>query len=153
MQPGATELLNGIKNILFNVLLPELQTEQARAQAMYSSVLIEHLVARWEIEVPLLLDERAELRGLLTEALAVVGDEFGSRLREALAGSENTGGGPKAIDAQNERMRTLVPVIHRVLPVDGDDPRIMDLDAAIRAYIRNQHRRDEAIVQVGGLAW
>ena len=153
MQPGATELLNGIKHIIFNIFVPELQTEQARAQAMYASVLIEHLIARWEIEVPLLLEERAELRTLLTQALPVIADGLGPRVREALAGSESAGGGPKAIDGENERMRTLVPAIHRALPGQSDDPQIMELDGAIRAYIRNQHRRDKAFVQVGELAW
>jgi hypothetical protein len=153
MQPGATELLNGIKQIIFNIFVPELQTEQARAQAMYSSVLIEHLIARWELEVPLLLAERAELRTLLTQALPVVADELGPRVREALAGSESTSSGPKAIAAENERLRSLVPAIHRALPTQSELPQVMELDAAIRAYIRNQHRRDEAIVQVGELAW
>ncbi len=153
MRPGATDLLSGIKHIIFNIFVPELQSEQARAQAMYASVLIEHLIARWEIETPLLLEERAELRGLLTQALSVVADEFGPRVREALAGSESTGGGPTAIDAENERMRTLVPAIHRALSATTENPQIMELDAAIRAYIRNQHRRDKAFVQVGELAW
>jgi len=153
MRPGATELLNGIKNIIFNIFVPELQTEQARAQAMYSSVLIEHLIARWEIEVPLLLEERAELRPLLTQALGVVAEEFGLRIREALAAAENVGGGPKSIEAENERMRTLVPAIARALPLNPATPPLMELDAAIRSYIRNQHRRDEAMVLVGGLAW
>ena len=153
MQPGAAELLNGIKHIIFNIFLPELQTERARAQAMYSSVLIEHLIARWEIEVPLLLEERAELHALLTQALSVVGDVFGPRIHEALAASESATGGPQALAAENERMRTLVPVIHGTLRADGDNSEVMALDAAIRAYIRNQHRRDQAMVQVGGLAW
>lgn len=153
MQPGATELLNGIKHIIFNIFVPELQTEQARAQAMYSSVLIDHLIARWEIEVPLLLEERVELRMLLTQALPVVADEIGPRVREALDGSENTNGGPKAIDAENERMRSLVPAIHRALPTQSELPRALELEASIRAYIRNQHRRDQAMVQVGELAW
>jgi hypothetical protein len=153
MQPGATELLNGIKQIIFNIFVPELQTEQARAQAMYSSVLIEHLIARWEIEVPQLLEERAELRALLTQALAVVADEFGPRIREALAAAESGGGGPKSINAENERMRALVPAIARALPPDSAAHPMMELDAAIRSYIRNQHRRDQAMVLVGGLAW
>lgn len=152
MQPGATELLNGIKHIIFNIFLPELQTEQARGQAMYSSVLIEHLIARWEIEVPLLLEERGELRTLLTQARALVGNEFEARIDAALAVSESASGGPKAMDAENERMRTLVPAIARSLASDGAAP-VMKLDAAIRAYIRNQHRRDQAMVQVGELAW
>ena len=153
MQPGATELLNGLKHIIFDIFLPEMQTEQARAQAMYSSVLIEHLIARWEIEVPLLLEERAELRGLLTQALGVVGEEFGPRIREALATSESVAGGPKSIDAENERMRTLVPGIARALPPSGAAQAVWELDAVIRSYIRNQHRRDEAMVLVGELAW
>ena len=153
MQPGATELLNGIKNIIFNIFVPELQTEQARAQAMYSSVLIEHLIARWEIEVPLLLEERAELRALLTQAFGVVAEEFGARIWEVLGAAENTSGGPKSIDAENERMRTLVPAIARTLPPNSAAPPVMELDAAIRSYIRNQHRRDQAMVLVGGLAW
>lgn len=153
MQPGVTELLNGIKHIIFNIFVPELQTEQARAQAMYSSVLIEHLIARWEIEVPQLLEERAELGALLTQALGVVADEFGPRIQEALAAAQNVGGGPKSIDAENERMRTLVPAIARALPPSSTAPAVLELDAAIRSYIRNQHRRDAAIVLVGGLGW
>jgi hypothetical protein len=152
MQPGATELLNGIKHIIFDIFVPELQTEQARAQAMYSSVLIEHLIARWEIEVPLLLEERTELRALLTQALGVVAEEFGPRIREALTASESVGG-PKSIDRENECMRTLVPAIARALPPSSAAPPVLELDAAIRSYIRNQHRRDEAVVLVGGLAW
>ena len=153
MQPGATELLNGIKHIIFNIFVPELQTEQARAQAMYSSVLIEHLIARWEIEVPQLLEERAELRSLLTQALGVVADEFGPRIREALVAAESVSGGPKRIAAENEQMRTLVPAIARALPLSSAAQPVLELDAAIRSYVRNQHRRDEAMVLVGGLAW
>jgi hypothetical protein len=149
MQPGATEVLNGIKQNIFNILLPELQTEQARQQAMYSSLLLDHVIARWEIEGALLLEERAELRALLTQALTVVDDPG---IREALAGSSEAPSGPKALDAENDRMRRLLPALTRTLPADGGE-RVLELDAAIRAYIRNQHRRDQAIVQVGGLAW
>ena len=153
MQPGATELLNGIKHIIFNIFVPELQTEQARAQAMYSSVLIEHLIARWEIEVPQLLEERAELRSLRTPALGVVADEFGPRIREALVAAESVSGGPKRIAAENEQLRTLVPAIARALPLSSAAQPVLELDAAIRSYVRNQHRRDEAMVLIGGLAW
>ncbi|MBI1816332.1 MAG: hypothetical protein HYR72_15245 [Deltaproteobacteria bacterium] len=150
MQPGATELLIGIKNIIFNILLPELQSEQARGQVMYSSVLIDHLIARWEIEGPLLLEERAELRALLTQALAVLGDD--ARIDEALAAASDTVAGPRALAAANERMRTLVPALARALPPEGA-ARVQELAATIRAYIRNQHRRDQQLVAVGGLEW
>ena len=49
-------------------------------------------------------------------------------------------------------MRRLVPMLARLLPLTTDE-RVLELDAAIRAYIRNQHRRDQAIVQVGALGW
>lgn len=153
MRPGATELLIGIRQIIFDIFVPELQTEQARAQAMYSSVLIEHLIARWEIEVPLLLEEHTELRALLTQACGVVAEELGPRIREALAASEGVGGGPKSIDTENDRMRALVPAIADALPPSSAAAPVVELDAAIRSYIRNQHRRDQAMVLVGGLAW
>jgi hypothetical protein len=153
MQPGAIEVLNGVKNIILTILVPELQTEQARGQAMYSSLLIDHVIARWEIEGPLLLEERAELRALLTQAVGVLQGEFAPRLRAALAATESAPASPRALAAENDRMRTLVPAMARALPPDGDDECVMELDAAIRAYIRNQHRRDQAIVQVGALAW
>ncbi|MBI4517236.1 MAG: hypothetical protein HY699_15630 [Deltaproteobacteria bacterium] len=154
MQPDATAVLNGVKQIIFNILLPELQTEQARQQAMYTGLLLDHVIARWEIEGGLLLEERAELRALLTQALAVLGDggELGPRVRAALEGAAGSGASPRAMDTANERMRTLVPALARALPQDGGE-RILELDAAMRAYIRNQHRRDQQIVQVGGLAW
>ncbi len=153
MQPGAIEVLNGVKNIILNVFVPELQTEQARGQAMYSTLLIDHVIARWEIESPLLLEERGELRALLTQALSVLGEEFGPRLRAALEAAESASAGPRALAAENDRMRTLVPAMARALPASSDDERVMELDGALRTYIRNQHRRDQAIVQVGGLAW
>ena len=149
MQPGATEILNGVKNIILNTLLPELQTEQARQQAMYTSVLLDHLSARWDIEVPLLREEHAELRTLLAQAAAVIGDP---QLREAVAASVEVPAWPQALAGENERLRRLVPALTRALPPRAD-PRVLDLEAAIRAYLRNQHRRDEAIVQVGALGW
>jgi len=95
------------------------------------------------------IEEHAELRALLTQALTVIDDP---RLREALAGSTESPTGPKALAAENERMRRLVPMLARLLPLTTDE-RVLELDAAIRAYIRNQHRRDQAIVQVGALGW
>ena len=153
MQPGASEVVTGVKQIIFNVLLPELQTEQARQQAMYASLLLDHVVARWDLEAPLLLEERAELRALLTQALAG-GDPAGlaSRIREALDAAQLTTAGPRALDAENERMRSLVPALARAVWATTDE-RWLELDAAIRAYTRNQHRRDQQIVQVGAVAW
>jgi len=150
MRPDGPEVLNGIKQIIFNILLPELQTEQARAQAMYSTLLLDHVIARWEIEGGTLLEERAELRALLTQALTVFGTD--ERVRAALDGSLSPATSPRALDAENERMRSLVPALARELPHTGSEE-VLELDGAIRAYIRNQHRRDQQIVQVGGLAW
>ena len=150
MQPGVTELLTGIKNIIFNTLVPELQTPQARQEAMYSTILIEHLIARWEIEGALLIEEHNELRTLLTQALEVLGED--ASLREALDAASTMPPSPRALDAQNERMRSQVPAIARKLP-PTNEPRVLELDAAVRAYIRDQHRRDRQIVQVGELAW
>lgn len=150
MKPDAIEVINGIKQIIFNILLPELQSEQARGQVMYSAILLDHVIARLEIEPALLLEERAELRALLTRARAVLGDD--ARLGEALAASHEVPPSPRALDLANDRMRTLVPALARELPSNGGEA-VEELDAAIRAYIRNQHRRDQQIVQVGGLAW
>ena len=149
MQPGATELLNGIKGIIFNTLMPELQTEQARQQALYSCILLDHLSARWEIEVPQLQEEHAELRALLIQAVAVTDD---ARVRDALDGAGEATTAPGALAAANERMRRLIPALSRELPAEHRAA-VLELDAAIRAYIRNQHRRDQAVVQIGGLAW
>ena len=151
MQPGVTELLTGIKQTIVNALLPELQSEQARGQAMYTIVLIDHLIARWDIEGSLLLEERSELRAVLTQALDTLGED--PRLRGALEAARSDAAGPRALDAENERMRSLVPALARDLPAGSNDPRILELDAAIRRYIRQQHRRDQQIVQVGALGW
>ena len=150
MKPDAIEVINGIKQIIFNILLPELQSEQARGQVMYSAILLDHVIARLEIEPALLLEERAELRALLTQARAVLGDD--ARVREALAASHEVPPSPRALDLANDHMRTLVPALARELPGRSGEA-VEELDAAIRAYIRNQHRRDQQIVQVGGLAW
>ncbi len=52
----------------------------------------------------------------------------------------------------SERMRSLVPALARAVWGTTDEP-WLELDAAIRAYARNQHRRDRQIVQVGAVAW
>lgn len=151
MQPGANELLTGIKQTIVNALLPELQTEQARGQAMYTIVVIDHLIARWDIEGSQLLEEHAELRALLAQALDTLGED--TRLRDALDAAGSISSGPRALDAENERMRSLIPALARDLPAGSNDPRILELDAAIRRYIRHQHRRDQQIVQVGAVGW
>ncbi len=154
MQPGATEVLNGVKQLIFTILLPELQTDQARQQAMYAGLLLDHVAARWEIEGPLLLEERAELRALLRQALTVLGEAGGlaPRLREALEATGGNTGGPRTLDAENERMRSLVPALARITWGTTDE-HLLELDGAVRAYTRNQHRRDQQIVQVGAVAW
>jgi hypothetical protein len=154
MRPGASEVLNGVKQIILNILQPELQTEQARLQAMYATLLLEHVAARWDIEGPLLLEERAELRALMTQALSLLGGAGGlaPRLHEALEPGQTTAAGPRALDAENERMRRLVPALAREV-WDAKDERLLELDAAVRAYTRNQHRRDQKIVEVGEVAW
>jgi len=154
MQPGTSEVLNGVKQIIFNILLPELQTEQARQQAMYATLLLDHVAARCDMEGFLLLEERGELRALLTQALAVLGERGGlaPRLHEALEAAQPTTAGARTLDAENERMRSLVPALTREV-WGAKDERLFELEAAIRAYTRNQHRRDQKIVEVGGLAW
>jgi hypothetical protein len=153
VRPAPIELLSGIKQIITNALLPELQTEQARQQALFTTVLLDHLAARWENEVPLLLEERSELVVLMRRALAAVGDtsELGQRLRQALPEQPDRELGPGALDRENERMRMLLPELARSEAVRNPDS--SDLDTALRSYVRRQHRRDQEIVRIGGLSW
>jgi hypothetical protein len=155
MQPGPIELLNGIKMIIMTALLPEVQTETARAQVMYTTVLLDHLIARWDLEGPLLLEERAELRALLTRALGVLRDRRALEvdLRAALAVPDSVPVSPGALQQETDRMRRLVPVLSDALGEYGDAEGHRELAAALHAYIRNQHRRDVQLVQVGALAW
>jgi hypothetical protein len=149
MQPSAIDVLNGVKDIILTMLVPELQTEQARQQALYAGVLLEHVAARWEIEAPLLREEYAELRAVLTRAAGVVESPG---VRAVLAEPDEAPASSRALASKNEHMRRLLPALARALPTSSDI-RVRELEAAIRAYIRNQHRRDEMIVQVGALTW
>jgi len=150
MQPDAIDILNGVKHIIVNMLLPELQTEQTRQQAMLTTVLLDHVVARWRTEVPLLQEEHAELRAVLTQALAVTPDP---RLRETLQASVTTPTTADPLRGANERMRCLLPALHRAVNATGSDAPQQALAAAIQTYLRNQHRRDLKIVEVGALGW
>lgn len=157
MQPDGRAVLNGVKNIIVNILLPELQTDQSRQQALYATILLDHVVARGEIEGALLLEERAELQALLTQAADALtaAPDVVERIRAALD-TPPAAAGPQAVDAANERMRSLVPVLARALRQRRGahlDAPLLEVDAALRSYVRNQHRRDEQLVQVGALSW
>jgi hypothetical protein len=154
MQPGPIELLNGVKMIIMSALVPELQTEAARAQALYTTVLLDHLIARWGIESPLLLDERAELRGLLAQALRVLRDrpELEASVRAALAEPGEVPGSPGPLYRETDQMRRLVPQVAAALG-DSDEAEHREWAASLHAYIRNQHRRDLQLVEVGAIGW
>ena len=155
MQPGPIELLNGIKQIIGNALLGELQTETARAQAMYVIVLIDHLIARWDIEGPLLVEERAELRALLTRAAAALRDHSAltAQIRATLEAPESSSASALALSTETRRMRSLVPAIAPVVAKADKQEPVRELADLLHMYIRNQHRRDLQLVQVGALGW
>jgi hypothetical protein len=155
MQPGPIELLNGIKMIIMNALLPEVQTETARAQAMYTTVLLDHLIMRWGIEEPLLVEERAELRALLTRALGVLRDrpKLEVDLRGALAEPHGAPVNTEALHRETDSLRRLVPELAAALCEPRDAQGHREVAAALHAYIRNQHRRDLQLVQVGAIGW
>ncbi len=153
MQPGVVEALNGIKKVMLEVLLPELQSAQARGQVLYAGVLLDHLAARWEIEYPLLAEERADLSSLLAEARERLGGSAAELERriDALLGPAEPGAGqvpgPAQLVSDNAAMREVVAAL--VSRSSLPEP----MAASLHAYLRRQHHRDERLVAVGALSW
>jgi hypothetical protein len=143
MQPGVVEVLRGVRKVLGEVLLPELQTAQARAQATYALILIDHLTARWAIEHRLLADEEAELRPLVER----YGVASGLTPPAGAARATTAAADPLALAHRVRQLRAAL------VDLAGRPGFPAEAEAQLQAYLEHQNARDKELVAVGELGW
>lgn len=73
MRPTTDELIVGIRNVLEDVLIPELQSDWAQAMGTQMALMLEHLEGREEREPDFLVEENSKLEEVLDKANGVLG--------------------------------------------------------------------------------
>ena len=73
MRPTSDELIVGMRNVLEDVLIPELQSDWAQAMGTQMALMLQHLEGRAEREPAFLAGENARLEGLLAQANDALG--------------------------------------------------------------------------------
>ena len=74
MRPTSDELIVGIRNVLEDVLMPELQSDWAQTMGAQMALMLQHLEGRGEREPAFLRGENAKLEGVLARANEALGD-------------------------------------------------------------------------------
>lgn len=75
MRPTSDELIVGIRNVLEDVLVPELQSDWAQTMGTQMALMLQHLEGRAEREPAFMAEENAKLEGVLTKANASLGGD------------------------------------------------------------------------------
>ena len=102
MRPTSDELIVGMRNVLEDVLIPELQSDWARAMGTQMALMLQHLEGRAEREPDFLAGENARLEGVLAKANASLGED-------AVAAPARPGdGGLEGLRAHNEALRQAI---------------------------------------------
>jgi hypothetical protein len=94
MRPNAEELLRGIQRSLASYVLPEVQSDYARAEVMFSSMMLGVLIRDLDGAAQQLVEDSAALRALAlrgAEELAAAAEpELGAELRRLAATRDST---------------------------------------------------------------
>jgi hypothetical protein len=144
MRPNAEELLRGAQASLMTYVLPEVQTEYARAEAMLVIALLGIVSAQCDGAAQTLVDDNAALRSLaLRGAEALAGRAEHAELIDALgslaAGAE-TSLRISELAAANAQLRAALARLG-VTTQDRDDASLRELRTAILAYLRDEAER------------
>ncbi|MCY3882402.1 MAG: hypothetical protein OXG61_09810 [Chloroflexi bacterium] len=75
MRPTSDELIVGMRNVLEDVLIPELQSDWAQAMGTQMALMLQHLEGRETREPDFLAGENAKLEGVLAKANDALGGE------------------------------------------------------------------------------
>ena len=74
MRPTSDELIVGIRNVLEDVLMPELQSDWAQTMGAQMALMLQHLEGRAEREPAFLAGENGKLEGVLAKANEALGE-------------------------------------------------------------------------------
>lgn len=74
MRPTTDELIVGMRNVLEDVLMPELQSDWAKTMGAQMALMLQHLEGRAEREPAFLAGENAQLEEVLAKANGALGE-------------------------------------------------------------------------------
>ena len=75
MRPTTDELLVGMRNVLEDVLVPELESDWAQTMGTQMALMLQHLEGRGEREPRFMAEENAKLEDVLAKANGGLGEE------------------------------------------------------------------------------
>ena len=75
MRPTTDELLVGMRNVLEDVLVPELESDWAQTMGTQMALMLQHLEGRGEREPRFMAEENAKLEDVLAKANGALGEE------------------------------------------------------------------------------
>ncbi|MYI86348.1 MAG: hypothetical protein F4081_06075 [Dehalococcoidia bacterium] len=117
MRPTSDELIVGMRNVLEDVLIPELQSDWAQAMGTQMALMLQHLEGRETREPDFLAGENAKLEGVLAKANdALGGDAVAVPERPAAEGLEG-------LREHNETLREAITSAIPAADGQGEDGR------------------------------
>ncbi len=123
MRPTTDELIAGMRNVLEDVLAPELESDWARTMGTQMALMLRHLEGRAEREPRLLEEENARLAAALARANAALGE------RAVAAPAEPDGASLDDLRARNEALReAMSAALAAEAAREGADPAALPAD-------------------------
>lgn len=158
MQPSNAEILRAVVANLEEVIIPELQTSHAKSAGACARMLLNLVCNRLEREAPLLCDDSAEKRAVLTELAATIDrtpaaascaplPALAADVREYLAATPHTGThiGIEELTVENDELKGLIERAVTTLYEHRDDlgtDAYTALNQPIRTQLRAQVDRE-----------
>lgn len=155
MKPSAKSIIDGISWVLDNRVAPHATEAWAASSLRSISGLLKHLSARVELEGPLLAEDNADLRALLSGATTRLdGGSLRTLKKEVTATLEREWRNPEAYptvasleeenEALNEHVERLIHVLHDdAAPIDAQAR--AKLEAEITDYLKRQRERERPL--------
>ena len=75
MRPTTDELIVGMRNVLEDVLVPELESDWAQTMGTQMALMLQHIEGRAEREPRFMAEENAKLEDVLAKANGALGEE------------------------------------------------------------------------------
>jgi hypothetical protein len=153
----------GVRRILDNVVIPEIQSSYARAQVGNIIDTLASTEPRWDKVTPMLMEENDDLRFLLGSAVTALGvaqarrgnpvlQRLEQQIRqeiEKVPGAENKYPSFAALNDDNQRYQSLlvqiIDSLEAAKDTHGDDTGLRDLRQRIRDHIRKYVDKDMAL--------
>ena len=155
MRPSSKSIIDGISWVLDNRVAPHATEAWAASSLRSISGLLKHLSVRVELEGPLLAEDNADLRALLSDAMTHLdGGLLRALKKDITATLEREWRAPEAYptvasledenEALNDHVERLIHVLHDdAAPIDAQAR--AKLEAEVTDYLKRQRERERPL--------